>query len=177
LQASEFLHQTHIFPDSEYTFKHALTHEVAYASILRPRRRDLHARIAEAIERLHPDQTPYAERLAYHASAGEAWEKAVLYFRQAGAKALARSAHRHATSHFEEALAALQHLRETRQVLEQAIDLRFDLRNSLHPIGDLQRALAYLREAEGFAHTLNDERRLGWVSVYKRSPLADRRDR
>jgi tetratricopeptide (TPR) repeat protein len=171
LRASEFLHQTHIFPNPEYTFKHALTQEVAYASILRPRRRDLHARIAESIERLHPDPTPYAERLAYHASAGEAWEKAVLYFRQAGGKALARSAHRHATSHFEEALAALQHLEGTRPVLEQAIDLRFDLRNSLHPIGDLQRALAYLREAEAFSQTLNDERRLGWVSVYMSAHL------
>jgi class 3 adenylate cyclase/tetratricopeptide (TPR) repeat protein len=171
LQASEFLHQTGIFPDPEYTFKHALTHEVAYASILRPRRRDLHARIAEALERLHPDPTPHAERLAHHASAGEEWEKALLYFRQAGAKALARSAHRHAASHFAQALAALQHLRETPEVLEQAIDLRFDLRNSLHPIGELQSALAYLRDAEGLAHTLNDQRRLGWVSVYMSAHL------
>jgi class 3 adenylate cyclase/tetratricopeptide (TPR) repeat protein len=171
LQASEFLHQTGIFPDPEYTFKHALTHEVAYAGILRPKRRDLHARIAEALERLHPDPTPHAERLAHHASAGEVWKKAVLYFRQAGSKALARSAHRHAASHFEQALAALQHLQETPEVLEQAIDLRFDLRNSLHPIGELQRALAYLRDAEGLAHTLKDQRRLGWVSVYMSAHL------
>src|SRR5262249_490752 len=54
---------------------------------------------------------------------------------------------------------------------EQAIDLCFDLRNALHPIGDLQRALAYLRDAEGLAHTLNDERRLGWVSVYMSAHL------
>jgi len=52
LQASEFLHPAGLFPDPEYTFKHALTHEVAYGSILRPRRRHLHARIAEALERL-----------------------------------------------------------------------------------------------------------------------------
>jgi len=171
LQAAEFLQQTGIFPDPEYTFKHALTHEVAYASILRLRRRDLHARIAEVMERLHPDPTPLSERLAHHAFAGEVWEKAVLYFRQAGAKALARSAYRHAASHFEQALAALQHLQETPEVLEQAIDLRFDLRNSLHPVGELQSALAYLRDAERFAHTLNDQRRLGWVSVYMSAHL------
>jgi len=171
LQTAEFLHQTGIFPDLEYTFKHTLTHEVAYASILRLRRRDLHARIVEVMERLYPDPTPHAEQLAHHASAGEEWKKAVLYFRQAGAKALARSAYRHAASHFEQALAALQHLQETLEVLEQAIDLRFDLRNSLHPVGELQSALAYLRDAGRFAHTLNDQRRLGWVSVYMSAHL------
>src|SRR5262245_29955553 len=171
LQASEFLHQAGLFPDPEYTFKHALTHEVAYGSILRPRRRHLHARIAEALERLYPDPTPHAELLAHHASAGELWDKALLYFRQTGVKALARSAHRHAASQFEQALAALQHLPETPEAQEQAIDLCFGLRNSLHPIGELQSALACLRDAEGLAHTLNDQRRLGWASVYMSAHL------
>ncbi len=53
LQAAEFLYETRLFPDLEYTFKHALTHEVAYGSLLQERRRVLHARIVEAIERLH----------------------------------------------------------------------------------------------------------------------------
>src|SRR5262249_11492362 len=44
LQAAEFLYETSLFPDSEYTFKHALTHEVAYGSLLQERRRALHAR-------------------------------------------------------------------------------------------------------------------------------------
>jgi predicted ATPase len=52
LQASEFLYETSVFPDLEYTFKHALTHEVTYASVLHDRRRALHARIVEAIEAL-----------------------------------------------------------------------------------------------------------------------------
>ena len=52
LQRSEFLCEVRLFPDLEYTFKHALTHEVAYQSLLQDRRSDLHARIAEAIERL-----------------------------------------------------------------------------------------------------------------------------
>ena len=41
-----------LFPELEYTFKHALTHEVAYGSLLQERRRVLHARIVEAIEKL-----------------------------------------------------------------------------------------------------------------------------
>src|SRR6266481_1427650 len=166
LQAGEFLQEAKRFPDLEYTFKHALTHDVAYDSILRPRRRQLHARIVAAMERLYPDPVPHAERLAYHAFAGEAWEQAVRYLRQAGAKALARSAYRNSTAHYEQALAALQHLPQTPRALEQAIDLRFDLRDSLHPAGELQRALAYLREAERLAQTLDDQQRLGWLSVY-----------
>ena len=50
LQAAEFLYETRLFPEREYTFKHALTHEVAYGSLLQERRRVLHARIVEALE-------------------------------------------------------------------------------------------------------------------------------
>ena len=72
LQAAEFLYETSLFPDLEYTFKHALTHEVAYGSVLQDRRRALHARIVEAIERLYPDRlTEHIERLAHHALRGE----------------------------------------------------------------------------------------------------------
>ena len=132
LQAAEFLYEAGLFPDLEYTFKHALTHEVAYGSLLQDRRRALHGQIVEAIERLYPDRlAEHVERLAHHAFRGEAWDKAVTYLRQAGAKAFARSAHREAVAYFEQALAALTHLPETRETLEQAIDLRFDLRNSL----------------------------------------------
>ena len=56
LQATEFLYETRLFPDLEYTFRHALTHEVAYGSLLTERRRALHARIVEAIEALYGDR-------------------------------------------------------------------------------------------------------------------------
>ena len=99
LQAAEFLYETRLFPDPEYTFKHALTHEVTYGTLLQERRKALHARIVGAIERFYPDRlTEHVERLAHHAVRGEMWEKAVAYLRQAGAKALARSANREAVS-------------------------------------------------------------------------------
>jgi tetratricopeptide (TPR) repeat protein len=166
LQAAEFLYETSLFPDLEYTFKHALTHEVAYGSLLHDRQRALHARIVEAIEALYPDRLiEHVERLAHHAFRGEVWEKAAVYLRQAGAKAFARSANREAVSCFEQALTALPHLPETRETLEQAIDLRFDLRTALVPLGEFERAFGYLREAEGLARTLGDQRRLGQLSV------------
>jgi class 3 adenylate cyclase/tetratricopeptide (TPR) repeat protein len=167
LQAAEFLYETSVFPDVEYTFKHALTHEVAYASVLHDRRRALHARIVEAIEALYPDRlTEQVERLAHHAFRGEAWEKAVTYLRQAGAKALARSAYREAVTCFEQALAALHPLPDTHQKVERAIDLRLDLRQSLFPLNELATVWRYLQEAERLARTLDDPRRLGWVSAY-----------
>jgi tetratricopeptide (TPR) repeat protein len=69
-------------------------------------------------------------------------------------------------AHFEQALEALAHLPETRATLEQAIDLRFDLRNSLVPLGALDTVLEHLREAERLARSLDDPRRLGWLAVY-----------
>ncbi len=167
LQQAEFLYETSLFPDLEYTFKHALTHDVGYGSVLQDRRRALHIRIVEAIEALYPDRlTEQVERLAHHAFRGELWEKAVTYLRQAGAKAFARSANRDASAHFEQVLTALHHLPETYETLEQAVDLRLALRNSLWPLGDLETGLEYLRDAEQLAKKLGDQRRLGWIAAY-----------
>src|SRR5262249_30809048 len=75
LQTAEFLYQTSLFPDLEFTFKHALTHDVAYTGVLQERRRALHAGVVEALERLHPDRrAEHIERLADHAFRGESWE-------------------------------------------------------------------------------------------------------
>jgi predicted ATPase len=166
LQAAEFLYETRLFPEHEYTFKHALTQQVAYETLLQERRRALHARIVEALETLTEGQVAeQVERLAHHALRGEVWDKALTYFRQAGDKALARSAHREAVGYFEQALSALPHLQETRDTREQAIDLRLALRTALLPSGNSGRILACLREAESLAEALDDPHRLGQVSA------------
>jgi predicted ATPase len=114
LQAAEFLYETRLFPEPEYTFKQALTHEVTYGTLLQERRKALHARIVGAIERSYPDRLiEHVERLAHHAVRGQLWEQAVTYLRQAGAKALARSANREAVSCFEQALTGLGQMPET----------------------------------------------------------------
>jgi class 3 adenylate cyclase/tetratricopeptide (TPR) repeat protein len=167
LQAAEFLYETRLFPEREYTFKHALTHEVAYGSLLQERRRVLHARIVEALEALAGERlAEQVERLAHHALRGELWEKALVYFQQAGEKALARSAHREAVGSFEQALSACSHLPETRDTREQAIDLRLALRSALYPSGDAGHILAVLREAEALAEVLGDHHRLGQVLLF-----------
>jgi class 3 adenylate cyclase/tetratricopeptide (TPR) repeat protein len=82
LQAAEFLYETALFPELEYTFKHALTQEVAYTGLLQERRRALHARIVRVFEALYPERT--SERtswLTLHAFRGEVWDRAVAYLR------------------------------------------------------------------------------------------------
>lgn len=167
LQAAEFLYETSLFPDVEYTFKHALTHDVAYGSLLQERRRFLHAKIVQAIEALYPERlAEHIERLAHHARQAEAWEKAWRYARQAGDRAAARSAFREAVGWLEDALGVLARLAQTPDVLAQAIDLRFELRNLLFALGEHERILGHLQEAERLARELGDERRLGWVGTY-----------
>jgi predicted ATPase len=130
LQAAEFLYETRLFPEPEYTFKHALTHEVAYGSLLLERRRGLHARLVEAIEALAPERgaegasarsADQVDRLAHHALRGEVWDKAVTYCQQAGVRANDRAAFRAAVTAFEQARAELSTAMEMYRTMEMAL--------------------------------------------------------
>jgi len=88
LQTAEFIYETGLLPDLEYSFKHALTHDVAYGTLLKENRRELHERIVDAIETLyHNHLGEQIELLAHHAQLGELREKAVSYLHQAGLRA------------------------------------------------------------------------------------------
>jgi tetratricopeptide (TPR) repeat protein len=140
-----------------------------------------------AIESLYPERlAEHVERLAHHALGGEVWDKALAYQRQAGLRALERSAHREAAASFEQALAVLQHLPQTREHLEQAVDIRLDLPRTLVPLGEIERNLDHLRDAEAIAEALDDRWRLGrvaafqagafwWVGEYERAADAAKR--
>jgi class 3 adenylate cyclase len=167
LRAAEFLYETSLFPELEYTFKHALTHEVAYGSLLQRRRQTLHASIVEAIERLYPARlAEQAERLAHHALRSEMWEKAISYLRQAGAKAFGRSAYQEAAACFEQALSALKHVHQDGDTIRLGLDLRFEAKTALTPLAEWRRISECLREAENLATFLGDQLRLGWVAAY-----------
>jgi class 3 adenylate cyclase/tetratricopeptide (TPR) repeat protein len=168
LREAEFVYETQLFPDLEYTFKHALTaHEVTYGSLLQERRKTLHAQIVSAMERIYADRlSEQVERLAHHALRGQLWEKAVRYSRQAGNRALERSALREALAHFEQARIALQELPDSRERIEERIDLCFEQRQALYPLGKLAQLGKVLNEARVLAEGLGDQRRLGWVLVY-----------
>lgn len=164
LQAAEFLYETRRFPDHTYTFKHALTHEVAYGSLLRERRRVLHVRLVEALEALAPERlAAQVERLAHHALRGAVWAKAVTYCQQVGARAHDRAAFREAVAAFEQALQALAYLPESGDTGVLALDLRLALGYTLSALGEYGQRLALLGEAEALARALADRPRLGLV--------------
>jgi predicted ATPase len=175
LQGAELLYEVRLFPELEYTFKHALTHEVAYGGLLQERRRALHALVVEAMEQIYADRRDeQVERLAHHAVRGEMHEKAVHYLRQAGLKAARRSALQEACVWFEQALGAVQALREDRASLEDAFEIRLELRPVPVQLGEVRRALEYLHEAGALAERLDDNRKRGRVGVHDEHPLAVR---
>jgi class 3 adenylate cyclase/tetratricopeptide (TPR) repeat protein len=167
LQNSEFLYATQLFPDLQYTFKHSLTHDVTYNGVLRERRRDIHAHVVDAIEKLYADRLgEQAERLAHHAVRGELQEKAVHYLEQVGGKAAARLALSEARTQFEQALSILQRLPKSPAALEQAFDIRLELRPVLRQLGEGRQMLDHLREAEAVAEQLKDDLRRGQVCAF-----------
>jgi len=154
-------------PYATYAFKHALVQDAAYATLLKSRRRQLHLSIANALVERFPALTErLPEVVAQHFTKAGLASEAIGYWRKAGQLASARSANREAVMCFEQALTALGHLPETRETLERAIDLRFDLKTALHPLGEFERIFSYLHGAEGLARILDDQRRLGQLSVH-----------
>jgi tetratricopeptide (TPR) repeat protein len=165
LQATEFLYETRLFPDIEYTFRHALTHEVAYGSLLAERRRTIHARVVEAIERLYSDRlAEHVEQLAHHALRGEQWERAVDYLREAAAKAHAGGAYQAALDVLEQALQVVPRLSTTPANLRRAIDVRMDLHLPLFVFAQVPRLIELHQEAERLAREVDDPGRLGRIS-------------
>jgi len=154
-------------PELMYSFKHALTQDVVYGAVLERRRRTYHAAAGLGLEQLYAGKIDDAvELIAYHFGRGHVWDKAATYFRHAAVKAQRRSAHREALVSFEEALGALGRLPETPETREQGIEVRLELRGSLYPLGEFEKMLAYLREAEAMASAISDERRLGLVCIH-----------
>jgi len=163
LRRAEFVQETRVSPEPEYTFTHVLTHEVAYASLLADQRRELHATIMRAIEREYPDRlAEQVDRLAYHALHGELWPSAVAYLRQVGDRAASRSAYREAVGCFEQALAAAAHLPD-RDLIAQTIDLHLELQGPLAALGQIQKLQDHLRRAKDLAGTLGDRSRLARI--------------
>jgi class 3 adenylate cyclase/predicted ATPase len=132
LQAAEFLYETRLFPDLAYTFKHALTHEVAYNAVLLERRRVLHERAAQAIEGLWQDRLPeHYPKLAHHYSRSGNTAKAVDYRHRAGQQAMERSAYAEAVSHLTTALDLLTTLPETRERSQHELGVQMTLGQAL----------------------------------------------
>src|SRR5215470_6980676 len=167
LHALDFVFPSAHEPELMYSFKHALTQDVVYTGVLERRRRKYHASAGLGLEELNAGRIgDVVELIGYHFSRGQVWDKAARYLRQAAVKAQRRSAHREAVTTFEEALEALRRLPETPETREKGIDVRLELRGSLYPLGEFEKMLTYLREAETMAGAISDERRLGLACIH-----------
>ena len=163
LQGLEFIYEKRLFPELEYIFKHALTQEVAYNSLLLARRKEIHGRIGKAIEELYADRLEeFYEMLAYHYSRGEDLEKAVRYLTLSGNKLARRHSPLEASSFYKEALVALRRLPETEERKKQELDVLVLAVTPLHLLGFPEGSLGMLEEGEALAKELRDSRRLAF---------------
>src|SRR5262249_1089438 len=116
LQRKEFLYEQPALPEVEYSFKHALTQEVAYGSVLHEHRKAIHERTAQAMEALyHATLDEHYSELAHHYTRSGKTEKAVEYLHLAGQQAVRRSAYAEAVTQLTTALEFLQTVPDTRE--------------------------------------------------------------
>ena len=124
LQGLEFIYEKRLFPELEYIFKHALTQEVAYNSLLQKRRKEIHEKIGSAIEAVYADRLEeYHELLAYHYVRSDNKEKAVAYLDLANQRAAKLNAMENAKSYFDEAMKLLDKQPDTEMNHERRITL------------------------------------------------------
>jgi predicted ATPase/class 3 adenylate cyclase len=128
LQAAEFLYETRLFPELVHTFKHALTQQVAYQSLLTSTRQQVHQQIAQVFE-THFAETAATqpELLAHHYTEADLGAQAIPYWQRAGQRALERSAHVEAISHLSKGLEVLKTLPDTPKHPQQELDLQIVL--------------------------------------------------
>ncbi|HEY3068382.1 MAG TPA: adenylate/guanylate cyclase domain-containing protein [Methylomirabilota bacterium] len=162
LRRLDFVFETHGGgAEPVYSFKHALTNEVAYGELLHERAKSLHAAMVATLERLYPDRlADHAEALAHHAVRGEVWPKAVDYLRLAGAAAFARAAVEESLGRYQQALGIADRLPVSADNVRRRIDVRLDLHVPLIVLGQVSKLIELHAESERLAREVNDAPRL-----------------
>jgi len=170
LQSLEFIFEKSLFPEPEYIFKHALTQEVAYNSLLLKRRKEIHERIGKAIERLYPDtMEEFYETLAYHYSRSEDDEKAIHYLKLSGDKATKAYSNWEAVRFYKEAIRVLDSRPESEENRDEKLGIYLSILNTSILLGFPDGTLNILLETEKLAKELGDVASL--ASVYGKSSL------
>jgi class 3 adenylate cyclase len=135
LQLSEFIYEQPAFPDTEYVFKHALTQEVAYNSVLSERRKPLHDRAGAALEALYANRLEdHLSELARHYERSGNTIKAIEYLRRAGQQSISRASHAEAITLFTSALELLKTLPETPERMKKELVLQLGLGSALQAV-------------------------------------------
>lgn len=164
LEEQGFLQRTRVVPNVEYGFRHTLTHEVAYGTLLKRDRLRLHGAVMNVIRsRLSHELPVKVDLLAHHAYRAEKWAQALVFCRRAAGKAQTASRNAEATTLFDRALHALQELPESRRNSQRAIDLCLEQVQSLFTLGRTNEVRERLKTTESSAKALEDELRLGRI--------------
>lgn len=161
LQTLEFIYENSLFPEPEYVFKHALTQEVAYNSLLLKRRKDIHERIGQAIEELYPDRLEeFYETLAHHYVRSDNPEKAYQYLKLSAHKATLGYSNWEAFRFYKQAIGVVNKLPETEENKRKAIEVRLLMGGPIRLLAHPQDSLQVLQEGERLARELGDEKSL-----------------
>ena len=154
LQRSELIREASRVPELEYSFKHDLTRDAAYSSILLRARKDFHQRVGETVEELFDDRLEeQAHRLAYHFYESGADDKALKYSLIAGESAARLHAHQEANSHYARAVELLERVETDNK---QKIDTYLARGRSLELSGDYEDALACYEKLSAMGASQND---------------------
>jgi class 3 adenylate cyclase/tetratricopeptide (TPR) repeat protein len=155
LQGLELVYEQSLFPELEYTFKHALVQEVAYNSLLLRRRREIHEKVANAIETLYADRVEeFYEKLAYHFSKSENTEKAYKYLKLSGIKATQNSSLWEAFCFYKEAINVLKKEPQTDENKKEQIELRLLVASPMISLGFPEDSLQILQDGEKFSREI-----------------------
>jgi len=157
LQGLEFIYEKRLFPELEYIFKHILTQEVAYNSLLLKRRKEIHEKIGKAIEEIYTDRLEeFYEMLAYHFSKSENIEKAFQYLKLSGLKAAEKHSLVEALSHYKEAKYVLDQVPVSKESKKEKLELILLMTAPLRLLGFPEGSLEILKEGESISSELDD---------------------
>lgn len=169
LEQQQLIRERSRHPEIEYIFKHSLTQEVAYQSLLNVRRKELHNRVGQAMEEIYADrQSEYLGIVGKHYFLGENWEKAAAFLTQAGDAAARLHANQEARCHYAEVLTALNNLPDTEAVRRQRVDTIVKQVSVSFSISETEPLLEMLALAEKIMHYIptsepQDRHRQAWV--------------
>jgi len=161
LQGLEFIYEKSLFPELEYIFKHALTKDVAYNSLLHARRKEIHEKIGNAIEDIYASRLEeFYEMLAYHYSKSDNHQKAFQYLKLSGEKASGNYANWEAFGFYKEAINALKCLPETEENKKAQIEVYNLIYEPMILLGNPENSLEMFQDGERLSKELGDERSL-----------------
>jgi tetratricopeptide (TPR) repeat protein len=158
LQGLEFIYEKSLFPELEYVFKHALTQEVAYNSLLQKRRKDIHEKIGQAIEKLYAERLEeFYEMLAYHYSRSENPEKAYQYLKLSGNRATANYSNSEGLRFYKDAINVLTRMPETEEIKREQIEVRLSMAGPMMYLNWPEGSFENLRKGKTLSKELEDK--------------------